>query len=59
MLGDLQRRGLRIVKEPEEADIVIVNTCAFVEDAKSESIAAVVEAAQLRRTAHGRRAVSL
>ena len=48
MLGDLQRRGLRIVKEPEEADIVIVNTCAFVEDAKSESIAAVVEAAQLK-----------
>ena len=31
MLGDLQRHGLRIVKEPEEADIVIVNTCAFVE----------------------------
>ena len=45
MLGDLQRSGLRIVREPEGADIVIVNTCAFVEDAKSESIAAVIEAA--------------
>eukprot|EP00966_Prymnesium_polylepis_P012309 282601-Prymnesium_polylepis.1 len=37
MLGDLQRRGLRIVREPREADVVIVNTCAFVEDAKCTS----------------------
>ena len=50
MLGDLQRRGLRIVNEPREADIVIVNTCAFVEDAKRESIAAVVDAAQLKES---------
>ena len=48
MLGDLQRSGLRVVKQPEHADIVIVNTCAFVEDAKAESIAAVVEAAALK-----------
>ena len=48
MLGDLQRNGLRVVKQPEDADIVIVNTCAFVEDAKAESIAAVVEAAALK-----------
>ena len=48
MLGDLQRNGLRVVKEPRSADIVIVNTCAFVEDAKRESIAAVIEAAELK-----------
>ena len=36
MLGDLQRSGLRVVREPRDADIVVVNTCAFVEDAKSE-----------------------
>jgi len=48
MLGDLQRNGLRVVQEPGDADVVIVNTCAFVEDAKSESIAAVIEAAQLK-----------
>ncbi len=48
MLGDLQRNGLRVVKEPRSADIVIVNTCAFVEDAKSESIAAVIEAAEIK-----------
>jgi ribosomal protein S12 methylthiotransferase len=49
MLGDLQRSGLRVVKEPKQADIVIVNTCAFVEDAKRESIAAVIEAAGLKQ----------
>ena len=48
MLGDLQRYGMRIVSAPEEADIIIVNTCAFVEDAKRESIAAIVDAAHLK-----------
>jgi len=48
MLGDLQRRGLKVVSEPSAADIVIVNTCAFVEEAKSESISAVIEAAELK-----------
>jgi ribosomal protein S12 methylthiotransferase len=48
MLGDLQRSGLRITQNPEDADIVIVNTCAFVEDAKSESISAVLDAAHLK-----------
>ena len=49
MLGDLQRSGLRVVKEPSDADIVIVNTCSFVEDAKRESISAVIEAAALKQ----------
>lgn len=48
MLGDLQRHGLRVVREPENADIVVVNTCAFVEDAKRESVAAIVDAARLK-----------
>ena len=48
MLGDLQRQGCRIVPEPADADVIIVNTCAFVEDAKAESIAAIVEAGQLK-----------
>ena len=39
---------MRVVREPADADVIIVNTCAFVEEAKSESIAAVIEAAQLK-----------
>lgn len=48
MLGDLQRRGMRIKNDVMDADVIIVNTCAFVEDAKRESIAAIVEAAGLK-----------
>ena len=48
MLGDLQRHGMRVTGEPEDADVLIVNTCAFVEDAKRESIAAIMEAAALK-----------
>lgn len=48
MLGDLQRSGLRVISDPSKADVVIVNTCAFVDDAKSESISAIIEAAQLK-----------
>lgn len=48
MLGDLQRHGLRVVREPADAEVIIVNTCAFVEDAKRESISAIMGAAQLK-----------
>ena len=31
MLGDLQKKGFKIVRQPRDADVVIVNTCTFVE----------------------------
>ncbi|GMH36479.1 hypothetical protein BSKO_04347 [Bryopsis sp. KO-2023] len=47
LLGDLQRSGYKIVKEHEDADAIIVNTCGFVEDAKNESIEAIMEASSV------------
>ena len=44
MLGDLQKKGFQIVRQPRDADVVIVNTCTFVEEAKTESIQAVLDA---------------
>ena len=38
MLGDLSRSGFEIVKDHEDADAIVVNTCSFVEDAKTESL---------------------
>lgn len=38
MLGDLGHHGYNIMQESEEVDCVIVNTCAFVEEAKAESL---------------------
>ncbi len=48
MLGILGSEGYEIVTEPEDAHIIIVNTCAFIDDAKEESINTVLEMAQLR-----------
>lgn len=50
MLGDLQKKGFEIVRQPRDADVVIVNTCTFVEEAKTESINAVLEAIELKST---------
>ena len=45
----LQEGMMRFVQGSiNDADVIIVNTCAFVEDAKAESIAAIVEAGQLK-----------
>ena len=48
MLGTLQSKGYTVQDDPRMADVVIVNTCAFVEDAKRESINAILEAANLK-----------
>mmetsp|Transcript_19009 Transcript_19009/g.32522 ORF Transcript_19009/g.32522 Transcript_19009/m.32522 type:complete len:512 (-) Transcript_19009:594-2129(-) len=47
MLGDLQRSGFQIVTEHEDADAIVINTCAFIEDAKSESLEAIMDASNL------------
>jgi len=49
MLGRLKIEGARITAEAADADVVIVNTCGFIGDAKRESIEAILEVAQLRR----------
>ncbi|AZK59328.1 30S ribosomal protein S12 methylthiotransferase RimO [Candidatus Desulforudis audaxviator] len=47
MLGLLERAGYQITAELE-ADIILVNTCAFIQDAKQESIEAILETARYR-----------
>lgn len=49
MLGILQKRGFGFTDDEEKADIVIVNTCCFIGDAKEESIGTLLEMAKLRR----------
>ena len=46
--GMLAAAGYRVVADPEQADAVVVNTCAFVEAAKRESIETVLDAAALK-----------
>jgi ribosomal protein S12 methylthiotransferase len=49
ILGRLAVKGYEIVEDIENADIGIVNTCAFIEDAKLESIGAILELIELKK----------
>src|SRR3981081_1941186 len=48
MLGSVLQRGMEITSRADEADVLIVNTCAFIDSAKEESIDAILEAHQQR-----------
>ncbi|MEE0410373.1 MAG: 30S ribosomal protein S12 methylthiotransferase RimO [Clostridia bacterium] len=48
MLAILQDDGYNIVNDPETADIIIVNTCGFIDPAKQESINAILEMAEYK-----------
>lgn len=50
MLGMLNKSDFIITNEEEEADIIIVNTCSFIHDAKEESIETILEMAQYKET---------
>ena len=52
MLGLLEQSGYEIVENEEDADILIVNTCTFIESAKMESIECILELAQYKKTGH-------
>jgi ribosomal protein S12 methylthiotransferase len=54
MLGSVLERGMEITSRAEDADVLVVNTCAFIDSAKEESIDAILEAHQKRGlTKHG------
>ena len=49
MLGMLAKDAYRMTDDEEEADIIIVNTCCFIDEAKEESVQTVLELASYRR----------
>ncbi len=48
MIGIMANEGYHIVSDPNEADVIIVNTCGFIESAKQESINAILEMAEYK-----------
>jgi len=48
MLGTLARQGYSITNQKEDADVIVVNTCGFIDSAKKESIDTILEMAQLK-----------
>ena len=47
MLGMLARAGVEVAATPGEADCLVVNTCAFIDRAREESVGAILELARL------------
>jgi len=50
MLGQLKDAGCEFTPLPEEADVILINTCGFIESAKEESINTILEMAQYKET---------
>lgn len=48
MLGILQNRGYEFTDDEQEAEVIIVNSCCFIQDAKEESINTILEMAQCK-----------
>jgi len=57
MLGFAQKAGHEITADPQDADVLVVNTCAFIDNAKQESIDAILEMAQHKRAGKASRLV--
>ena len=55
MLGLLREGGISITDEEEEADVIVVNTCCFIGDAKEESIQTILDMAQYKTDGKRRR----
>ncbi len=49
LLGLFKKKGFNIVNNPEEADVIIVNTCGFIESAKKEAIDTILEMADYKK----------
>jgi ribosomal protein S12 methylthiotransferase len=57
MLGLAQQAGHELTNDPSDADVLVVNTCAFIDAAKQESIDAILEMAQHKKDGACRRLV--
>lgn len=49
MLGDLLPRGCHLCVEPDDADVIIINTCAFIEQAREETLAVIHDCAHNKK----------
>ncbi|MSQ00522.1 MAG: 30S ribosomal protein S12 methylthiotransferase RimO [Myxococcales bacterium] len=57
MVGKLQQGAFQLVDSPEEADVIVVNTCSFIRPATEESVDTILEMAQLKKTGNAKKLV--
>ena len=56
-MGLLDRAGARLTSLPEEAEILVVNTCSFIDTAKQESVDTILEMARLKTSGSARKLI--
>ncbi len=56
-MGQLVQSGHQLTPDPGEADVIVVNTCSFIDPAKQESVDAILEMAEYKKTGRARRLV--
>ncbi len=57
MMGQLVARGHELTHQPDQADVLVVNTCSFIDPAKQESIDAILEMAEYKKVGRARKLV--
>jgi ribosomal protein S12 methylthiotransferase len=57
MMGLLDRAGAELTSDPESAEILVVNTCSFIDSAKQESVDTILEMAQHKITGRARKLI--
>ncbi len=57
MLGQLTTSGHQITPHPSDADVIVVNTCSFIDPAKQESVDTILEMAEYKKTGRARRLI--
>jgi len=50
MMGQLVERGHELTSQPADADVIVVNTCSFIDPAKQESVDTILEMAEYKKT---------
>jgi ribosomal protein S12 methylthiotransferase len=57
MMGLVDRAGARLIANPEDAEILVVNTCSFIDTAKQESVDTILEMARLKSTGRAKKLI--
>jgi len=57
MMGHLRARGHTLTARPDEAEVIVVNTCSFIDPAKQESVDTIVEMGEFKKTGRARRLI--
>jgi ribosomal protein S12 methylthiotransferase len=57
MMGQLVERGHQLTPNPADADVIVVNTCSFIDPAKQESVDTILEMAEYKKTGRAKKLI--